>query len=336
MSAVAPKSYEWVLESSGTNQGVVFYVTSNSGYFFQLQIVYSSINSWSPSAQIIVRIYGLDGFKYCATKNVSGSALKISQDKVSVSLEGCNINKTATGYTFVYKNDEVDIDLVFNGQEGFQVGPGEFQLKKDKQGGWIRSHFLPRLETSGKAVIKGKQIDPQGPCSVVYAHQNQPQNIARWNFATVHSQDVSVLIYQFETPKDPSYTLQRQVQAAVVRGGKLLAILTSNQTAYKDSAVDSFSGYKIPNSISHELTGQTLDGKPVSVKLDFTLQNLADKVDILGELPFLLRKIIQALFTKPFAYQWFSEVQGQLTVDGQTQAFSAKYFQEIVLMEELE
>lgn len=84
--------------------------------------------------------------------------------------------------------------------------------------------------------------------------------------------------------------------------------MTNNSTILSGCQVDSFSGYGIPSAVKHTWSGTTLqDSLPVTVTMEFPLTNLLDKIDVLSELNFLLRRIIQALVTAPFVYQWFEE-----------------------------
>jgi hypothetical protein len=89
-----------------------------------------------------------------------------------------------------------------------------------------------------------------------------------------------------------------------VLNGKLEAITVENTTTYHGEQLDSFSGYDIPSSLDHEWSGTTMNGEPLSMKLSLKLNNLVDKIDVLAELPFLVRKFIQTFITAPYVYQW--------------------------------
>jgi Svf1-like C-terminal lipocalin-like domain len=57
---------------------------------------------------------------------------------------------------------------------------------------------------------------------------------------------------------------------------------------------------------------------------------------VLAELPFLVRKFIQAFITAPFVYQWFETAAAEVTVDGVTSRIEGKVFQECTFLAELE
>jgi hypothetical protein len=59
----------------------------------------------------------------------------------------------------------------------------------------------------------------------------------------------------------------------LVQKGKVTAILSSNTTKLVNPVYDSFSKYKIPSALSHEMTGKTVDGKDITVKISLGTRN---------------------------------------------------------------
>jgi hypothetical protein len=62
--------------------------------------------------------------------------------------------------------------------------------------------------------------------------------------------------------------------------------------------------------------------------MEFELKNLLDKIDVLGELPFLVRKFVQTFVTAPFVYQWFESVEARIRVGGQERRVKGRVFHE--------
>ena len=94
----------------------------------------------------------------------------------------------------------------------------------------------------------------------------------------------------------------------LVLNNKVECLLLANKTTFHGAELDDFSGYKVPKSITHNLSGTSLiSGKPVSVTLHIPLSRMLDKIDVLGELPYLVRVFIQTFVTAPFCYQWMDK-----------------------------
>ena len=67
---------------------------------------------------------------------------------------------------------------------------------------------------------------------------------------------------------------------------------------YKDKGTD----YQIPTALKMNLKEFNGNGQ---LELKVEKLNLISKVDVLGELPFLLRKIIQLMVSKPFLFLYY-------------------------------
>jgi hypothetical protein len=116
----------------------------------------------------------------------------------------------------------------------------------------------------------------------------------------------------------------------LILDGKLIAVLVENKSTFYDSKLDDFSGYDIPSKVTHEWTGFTLGSnpKPIYIKLALDLSKILDKIDILSELPYLVRVFIQAFVTAPFCYQWLDNATAVVGIDGIERKIKGKAFHE--------
>lgn len=80
-----------------------------------------------------------------------------------------------------------------------------------------------------------------------------------------------------------------------------MTILDGSEIEYRGKEVDDFSGYSVQSSMTHHLSNVD---KSTTVELDLNLGELMGKIDVLMELPFLIRKFIQTFITAPYVYQW--------------------------------
>ena len=113
-------------------------------------------------------------------------------------------------------------------------------------------------------------------------------------------------------------------QAALVHNNKRIAVTLNNTVKMNGKEKDSVSGYDIPSSVEYLLTGTTEEGGlPVTISLKSPLSNRVDRIDVLAELPYLLRMFIATFVTAPWVYQWFEQGVADVTI-GTDQKFQIK------------
>jgi Svf1-like C-terminal lipocalin-like domain len=119
-------------------------------------------------------------------------------------------------------------------------------------------------------------------------------------------------------------------QGCLILDGKMIAVSLENKSIFYDAKLDDFSGYDIPSKVTHEWSGVTLgpSPKPIYIKLALNLSKMLDKIDILGELPYLIRVFIQAFITAPFCYQWLENGTAIVGIDGIEREIKGKAFHE--------
>jgi hypothetical protein len=117
-------------------------------------------------------------------------------------------------------------------------------------------------------------------------------------------------------PADSGYVLDIVSIGSLVHNGRLISVTTDNRSIHTKKLYDSFSGYEIPTELAISWRGHTTDGSDKEVKIDIILvpKNNVAKIDVLSELPFVLRKFIQTFVTAPFLYQWFESTTAKVTV----------------------
>ena len=113
----------WDLKtSSSSTHAKTFYITLADSTFLLLQLVYSTMNSWSHSVQATLRIYpALDSkkgvVKKAKTVSLGASDFHLSKDQYSVETGTLNIDCLDGGQKFhlFYKDDEggLGLDAIF-------------------------------------------------------------------------------------------------------------------------------------------------------------------------------------------------------------------------------
>jgi hypothetical protein len=73
----------------------------------------------------------------------------------------------------------------------------------------------------------------------------------------------------------------------MVFNGKLESVTIDNSCELGSRELDDFSGYLIPKQVLHVWNGHTSQGKPVKIEMNFGLNNLLDKIDVLSKIIYL-------------------------------------------------
>jgi hypothetical protein len=96
-------------------------------------------------------------------------------------------------------------------------------------------------------------------------------------------------------PQNAGYALDIANIGAFIYNGTQLATTTNNRCVHLSPKIDDFSGYMIPTEVNISWKGTTNEDTPRPIEIDsiIKLDTLRDKIDVLGELPFLLRKFLQ-------------------------------------------
>ena len=218
-------------------------------------------------------------------------------------------------------------------KEGASAGPAV-----DGSGGsdgYAIHRFWPRCSVKGVISMSGSviELDP-ATCRgmLVHAIQGMRPNLvaSRWAFAdfqTPSDDGVSLVSMQFTTPIAlGSKTVNI---GSVVVDDKLVAISCSDNSdpeasgsGHDDAVLDADTGYKAPYTLNYRWRAPALDGKPGDAPVVATIKHsirqadapmgegakyasvgLIEKVDVLAEIPALIKRIVHATGTQPYIYQ---------------------------------
>ena len=201
--------------------------------------------------------------------------------------------------------------------------------------GYAIHRFWPRCAIKGVISFAGNviELDP-ATCRgmLVHAIQGMRPNLlaSRWAFADFQSSSddgVSLVSMQFTTPTAlGSKTVNI---GSVVVDDKLVAISCGDSsdpaasgTSHDDAVLDADTGYKAPYTLNYRWRAPAIDGKkgdePVVASIKHSIRQadapqgerakyasvgLIEKVDVLAEMPALIKKIVHATGTQPYIYQ---------------------------------
>ncbi|WFD33913.1 Putative cell survival pathways protein [Malassezia cuniculi] len=233
-----------------------------------------------------------------------------------------------------------------NGATG---GMSFFGKQGDANAPVVKHRFWPYAKTKGLVVIGGQAIDCTGQGCFVQALQGMRPNLvaARWNFAWFQSPELdgtSALLMELTTTSDygkveASGKREPQVVTfgSVTCQGKLVSVVGATRSALQpddspslhsgtrvmhlEKVLDPETGYQVPQSMKCTWDGAALiDGAAapstrvtgelvVPLGSPDQVNGLIDKVDILAEIPYVVRKVVNYVAgTKPYIYQTLNEV----------------------------
>lgn len=97
---------------------------------------------------------------------------------------------------------------------------------------------------------------------------------------------------------------------------------------HHDAVYDSFCGHKVPSRITYSIYGTNEKKEEVNVEIQLTTSRLCDKIDVLGELPYLLKMFIQTFITAPYVYQWYERATAIVTIGDTSKSIDGWLFAE--------
>ncbi|GAV51724.1 hypothetical protein ZYGR_0AF01950 [Zygosaccharomyces rouxii] len=164
----------------------------------------------------------------------------------------------------------------------------------------------------------------------------KPHHAAKaWNFLYFHSEDHSVSLMEFITPK--SYANTKVSVGIITSKDKVLSVSVNNEVRHLNSSVDSV-GWNVPKNLSVTFNGikSTVTDEEVAAVVaasanspaekekfdkdtqliavvEGKLDRLVERIDVMNEIPNFVKSIVSGVAgTKPYIYQYADEFTLQL------------------------
>ncbi|KAI9360153.1 oxidative stress survival, Svf1-like protein [Pilaira anomala] len=343
-SELTSKDYEWTLASGSATENQIFYMTTKTGGFIFVQLIYSGIGLFKPTVSFTCRFYDPLSKRNKFKNFNQASEFTLSKDRRSVKTEFFNVtlDDASSRFKISITHPELIADLDYvRIDKGFKVGEGKTFLggKDQSSAAGIVSHkFWPRCAATGTIIIEKQYYEVDAYGMFIHAIQGmQPQLIAsKWNFIDFQAKDAALSMMQFTTTKQ--YGGVEVNQGSIVLHDKLISVCVENNVELLDLKKDTETDYDIPQSVKLTWKGKTVKENPndqikdVSVVMVVPLKNLIDKIDILAEIPWFLKKIVQTFVVKPYVYQWLDEATAEITVGDEKFTCPGKCYQELVFV----
>ncbi|KAJ1655036.1 putative cell survival pathways protein [Dispira simplex] len=295
-----------------------------------------------------------DGQSINIFQNFNGGKISVSTNRLSAECKGLSITastqeyeRSLLGVTYLVKmtgGSDLNGELTYHFRNpGFKVGhEGRYYMgntsvtdgpPSGQDSSYIKHIYGPGASVSGWIKARGVTYNMDGAGLFIHAQSDmKPYTVAdKWHFAYFAGEDVVLNMLQFKTLEKAGGV--RVNKASYTEGGELRAISIGNQIELSDFKHDNVSGYDVAGHVVYTWEGQTVDGKQFQAKVEVNSTNLISRIDILHQLPYFVRKVIQALITKPFIYEWFDTAMATITVDGDERKVSGKIFHEVTMLQ---
>lgn len=182
--------------------------------------------------------------------------------------------------------------------------PAGYKREHYSTGSLVLDNKLVMMSFDNKGVHEECQVDS-------FSGYHIPQRIKYvWQGTTIPSSSSSS-----NTTTESSLLIKKEEASSTTAP----AAETSTMTLATPAAVDESSTEALAASIeSINISNNNItleEEKPQSCRVELVVecQRLCDKIDVLGQLPYLLRKFIQTFITAPFVYQWYEEAEATIT-----------------------
>ncbi|RUP51031.1 oxidative stress survival, Svf1-like protein [Jimgerdemannia flammicorona] len=300
-----------------------------------------SFSIWSPTIQFTSRMYD-PATNTNTFKSVNMTNFTLSDDRRSVKSDNMAItlDPTGTKYKVVLTHPELVVAIEFERVDrGFKIGEGKTYFGTESGAGTYVSHkFWPKARATGTFIVDNKSFEVEGDGMFIHALQGmQPHLIAsKWNFVDFQAPDAALTMMQFQTTKQ--YGAVNVNQGSITLDGKLVSVSVENGVELLDLVEDEETQYQIPKTIKYTWTGKTVGEEvpqDVEVVMFVKTETLLDKIDVLNEVPYFLKKLVQTFVAKPYIYQWLDKATAEVTVGNKVITLEGKCFQELVFVSEM-
>lgn len=278
-----------------------------------------------------------------------------SMSKVKISNEKCDIKLTKSSETVVRGGVEVgfsgktlSFDLKMEENKGISFDDGNVYFGADQGDGILNQKFIIGAPTKGtikrssKKEAENEAFDGISLC--VHQFQGLRPNLigSRWNFCNfVGIENAGAGFDTSLTPAtaiDPVIWNMFMIQVktpqaygnATINKGSIhsskdgLLSLSTNDTGPSpnyirtlEPTIDPNTDYYLPKQIEYCWSGFDLQGRPFKAVCHSRPTIMVARINVLEQLPFVFRKVVEALISKPYVYQWLNKVKVDVQyVDG--------------------
>ncbi|KAI5840720.1 oxidative stress survival, Svf1-like protein [Morchella snyderi] len=318
-----------------------FYLEAESGHMGLVQIIYSNVANIHVTAQVSTKIFHPDGRITWSSKPLTSTDF-FDDTKHSFYADNIAVILSDDGKSYTIKSavdPAIFIDLVVTQTTpGFKIGKDgrtNFGIDPENPWGAIRHVFLPRNTLEGFIKVGDEKINFKGKAMYVMALQGMKPHhaAAKWNFVNFQGPTYSAIMMEFTTPASYGSTTVNII--GISKDGELVAAGTKGECEHLASQLDDVE-LPEPTAVKFVWNATTKDGKAVEAVLEEELGKKIDRVDIMAEVPAIIKKIAgNVAGTKPYMYQYRKKTTMEIKIGDEIIEEEGKLFYEATFISEL-
>jgi hypothetical protein len=240
--------------------------------------------------------------------NVSRFWAKLSKDKLSVEASSGSINiNTEQDIRLKLKCGKLRFDLVIEESIGLiTLGDGCIYIPEE---GHIHMSFLPSLKGEGTIRIKdGKDqsVRVRGMAVIQWQGVKVHRCASKWTLGWYLSENSQIITMQMQGSKKQEY---HKVSLNIVAQNGVILLATIDCHMEANSA-------SLDRKVGMKLLGQDSDGKEVILEARVDELSQLTRIKVLDNVPFLVRKVLQAFMPNPTVSHYKSS-SAKILRDGQ-------------------
>ncbi|KAL7750088.1 putative cell survival pathways protein [Sorochytrium milnesiophthora] len=315
---VGLQDVQWIRKGYGLSETQTFYLFPKEGGFVLLQVAYSEI-SYSPLTQVTLYIK-TPSLTFYKSASYGGSSLVVSPQGFVCEAVTVEMQENANGLlTFLVSHKSKEAVMEFRLEltdKVMQTGDGLVRLNTGStEDGTVLQQYGVRGNLTGHIMANKTMCTLDGYGT--YLHQLQgikPHLIAsKWTQFTFQSDKLAVSTTSGHTPKHYGSSFFSTLAMRLSQDNHLYTLTSTNtQLTTLATAVDPHTGYEIPTSFRVTASGQasvapadSTAAPTLEIETTFALDHAAwHRIDVLSEMPWLVRKAIQLLVANPYVYQF--------------------------------
>ncbi|KAI9477590.1 putative cell survival pathways protein [Coemansia sp. RSA 989] len=346
-----PADFAWKRDSTGSEtQTMYFHLDNGCVGFVQIAWAYLALTT---TVETNAMFYVPGHPSVFETHN--GHHLKVKKDSLEYECKGMQAtwakdhSKLSVKYTAGRERSPQGVAATFEfvrKSDGYKIGDGKNHIGE----GTAAHYFYPTGQVSAHVEINGEKFDSMGSAMFIHAHSGNimPYNVgSQFNmcYFVGHSEDIpqdkrtsenasTFHVLQYRTPA--SYGSVECSNAGFTQENQLKAVLWDTKIEHRDFVKDeNGSGYELPKHVIFTSTGKTVDGKNAKLVFDSKPTLRLQDIDVLKAMPYVVRRLVQALITKPFIFERYEDnAKVQVEIEGQDpQVFQGVAFHELTQME---
>lgn len=276
-------------------------------------------------------------FEYFAN---SMSKVKLNKEKCEIKMTMTSQSIDSTGINVDFTGKILSFDLRMTKDVGLSFDDGNVYFGADQGDGILNQKFIIGAPTEGilkrKGNGNGNSVDGAdeeiftGISLCVHQFQGLRPNLigSRWNFCNFVgverlAKDNIWNLFMIQVKTSQSYG------SAIINKGSIhssmdgLYSLSTNDSNHSPNYIRTFqpildpnTEYYLPKEIEYCWSGKDLQGRSFKAICRSKPKILVARINVLEQLPFVFRKVIEALVSKPFIYQWLNKVSIDIEIGG--------------------